>query len=348
MKKKWQRLLRLIPLAVIAIFTLVGCGKPGLSTLDPQGPVARTEAGLMLQSFLIMIIVVVVVGFLFTYALIRYRKRPGQEDVIPKQVEGNALLEVLWTVIPIILLVILAFPTVAKTFSVSDATVPKNHGDNVVVVKVTAHQYWWQFDYPDYGITTSEDLFIPTGKKVVLQVTSADVIHSFWVPALAGKLDANPGQTDSMYLTADKPGTYAGRCAELCGASHALMYFNVRAVSPSDFTAWTKEMKAGPSAPATASAQKGESLFKQDCMACHAVGVSGSNTAPNLRNFADQKNIAGFLPHDKSTLEKWIKDPTSLKPGALMPSRGIKGNLTDQQISDIADYLFTLSVKHNQ
>ncbi len=348
MKKKWQRSLSLIPVSALAIFTLIGCGKSNVSTLTPQGPVARTEEGLMLQSFLIMVVVVLVVGFLFTYALVRYRKRKGQEDFIPKQVEGNALLEVLWTVIPIILLIILAFPTVSKTFAVSNASVPKNHGDNIVVVKVTAHQFWWQFDYPDYGITTAQDLFIPTGKKVVLQVTSSDVIHSFWVPALAGKQDANPGQINPMYLVADKPGTYSGRCAELCGSSHALMYFNVRAVSPTDFKTWTKEMKAGPSQPTTTSAQNGEQLFKQNCMACHAIGKGGANLAPNLSNFADRENIAGIFPHDKTTLQKWIKDPTSFKPGALMPARGVKGTLTDQQISDIADYLFTLSVKPNQ
>jgi cytochrome c oxidase subunit 2 len=347
-KKKWQRMWRFLPLAALAIFALTGCGVKSVSTLTPGGIVARIEAHLMLQSLLIMVVVVVVVGFLFTYALIRYRKRPGQEDQIPIQVEGNVLLEVLWTVIPIILLIILAFPTVSKTFAVSDTAVPKHHGDNVVVVKVTAHQFWWQFDYPDYGITTAEDLFIPTGKKVVFQITSSDVIHSFWVPALGGKQDANPGQINSEYLIADKPGTYSGECAELCGSSHARMYFNVRAVTPSEFKAWTQEMKAGPTAPTTASAQTGQALFKANCMACHAVGKTGGNLAPNLTNFADREKIAGFLTHDKTTVEKWIKNPSSLKPGALMPARGAKGDLTDEQINDIADYLFTLSVKHNQ
>ncbi|TCP30501.1 cytochrome c oxidase subunit 2 [Scopulibacillus darangshiensis] len=338
--KKWRLSLRLFPLFAIALL-LSGCGKEGLSTLIPMGTVAKEQADLMLFSLLIMVLVMVVVIVLFTYAIIKFRKKRGQEDFIPKQVEGNAKLELLWTIIPIILLIILAVPTISKTFAHSDTHVAK--GDDVIKVKVTGHQYWWEFEYPDQKIKTAQDLVIPTGKKVVVELTSKDVIHAFWVPALAGKIDANPGQTTSLWLDADKEGTYKGRCAELCGSSHALMYFNVKAVSPDEFKQWSKDMKDGPSAPTTASAKKGEQIFKNNCMSCHAVGEKGGQTAPNLSNFADRENIAGFKEHNKKNLKAWIKNPGKIKPGAEMPS--FEDELSDDQINALADYLFSLSVK---
>lgn len=344
MKKKWQHIFRLLPIAGL-VALLSGCGVKGVSTLIPMGKVAAEQKWLMMFSLLLMVVVVLVVGFIFFYVLIRFRKRKGQDDYIPKQVEGNTILEITWTVIPILLLVILAFPTIKQTFALSDITVPPKDKTNTVQVEVTAHQYWWEFKYPDKKVVTAEDLVIPVGKTIIFHLTSKDVVHSFWVPALGGKVDANPGLTTTLKLEADHEGIYRGRCAELCGASHALMYFNVKAVSQSDFDQWIKKMQAGPSTPTTASAKQGQELFNQNCMACHAVGDKGGQTAPNLTNFADRKNIAGILDHNKGNLVKWITNPPAQKPGATMPARGVLGKLTDDQIKLIADYLFTLSVK---
>ncbi|MFC7392422.1 cytochrome c oxidase subunit II [Scopulibacillus cellulosilyticus] len=342
--KKWRHTLKFLPLFLVALM-LSGCGKEGVSALKPEGDVAKEQASLMLVSLLIMVVVVLVVGFLFTYAIIKYRKRPGQEDYIPKQVEGNKKLELTWTIIPIILLCILAVPTITKTFALSDNNASKK--SDVLKIKVTGHQFWWQFDYPDQKITTAQDLYIPVGKKVEFDITSKDLIHAFWVPALGGKQDANPGQTTHLWLKADKEGTYKGRCAELCGSSHALMYFNVKAVSNDEFKNWVKDMKAGtkssPNKPETASAKQGEEIFKNNCMSCHAVGDKGGQIGPNLTNFADRENIGGFEKHTKGEVKKWIKDPESIKPGAKMPKFDKK--LSDDQINALADYLFTLSVK---
>lgn len=347
MKKNWRHLLRLSPLLLLSVM-LTGCGKKGVSALIPMGEIAREQAWLMLFSFCIMLVVVAVVVIIFIYVLVRFRARRGQEDVIPKQVEGHTVLEILWTVIPIILLIILAVPTIAKTVSEENTHVGKNN-KNVVQINVTANQYWWEFQYPDQKITTAQDLVIPKGKTVILKLTSKDVIHAFWVPALAGKIDANPGQTTKLKFKADHEGTYRGRCAELCGSSHALMYFNVKAVSDDEYNQWIKAMKTamknGPAAPTTDDAKKGEDLFSKSCMSCHAVGSKGGNIGPNLTDFADRENVAGILDHNKKNLEKWIKNPSAVKPGANMPSRGASGNLTDDQIKQIADYLFTLSVK---
>ncbi|GGH74358.1 cytochrome c oxidase subunit 2 [Pullulanibacillus pueri] len=343
MKKNWQHVLRFLPLITL-LALLSGCGKDGVSALEPFGEIAREQAKLMIISFSIMIIVVLVVGIIFTYVLVKFRKRKGQEEYIPRQVEGSAVLEIIWTVIPIILLAILAVPTVAKTFSTSDTT-SKSVTKDAVVINVTANQFWWEFEYPDDKVVTAEDAVIPTGRNVIFNITSKDVTHSFWVPALGGKVDANPGQTTKLRLKADENGTYSGRCAELCGASHALMYFNVKAVSNDDYKAWINAMKDGASEPTTASAKEGQALFKNNCMSCHAVDSKDAGIAPNLENFADRKNIAGFLDHNKENLEKWIWDPQAEKPGALMPKRGVNNNLTKDQIKQIADYLFTLSVE---
>lgn len=321
---------------------LSGCGKKGVSTLIPLGTVSRDQANLMLFSFLIMVAVVLVVGYLFVYAIVKFRQKKNDPDIIPEQIEGNIKLELAWTIIPIILLIILAFPTISKTFQDSQTAVAK--GKNVVHIKVTGHQFWWQFEYPDQKITTAQDLVIPTGKKIVIDLTSKDVIHSFWVPALAGKQDANPNQTSHLWLNADKPGIYKGRCAELCGASHALMYFNVKAVSPSKFKQWVSQMQKGPVAPQTASAKEGQQIFKNNCLQCHAVGDQGGQVGPNLSNFADRENVAGYLSHTKANVKKWITNPSSVKPGALMPAFGQK--LSAGQIQSLADYLFSLSVKN--
>ncbi|WP_027726168.1 cytochrome c oxidase subunit II [Tuberibacillus calidus] len=343
MKRSWL-LLRFLPISGL-VALLSGCGVKGVSALIPMGKEAREQAWLMYLSLGIMVIVILVVASIYFYVLIRFHKRKGQEDYIPKQTEGNKILEIVWTVIPILLLCIIAVPTVKQTFAQSDTDVPKSQKKDVLQVDVTAHQFWWDFKYPDQKIETAQDVVVPVGKTVIFKITSADVVHSFWVPALGGKIDANPGQTTKLKLTPENEGVYRGRCAELCGSSHALMYFNVKVVSQSEFDQWVDGMKKGPEAPATASAQEGQELFKQNCMSCHAVGKEGGPVAPNLTDFADRKMIAGTLDHNKENLIKWITNPDAVKPGANMPARGMNKNLTDEQIQKIADYLFTLSVK---
>jgi len=342
MKKKWQHVVHFLPLVVLTAL-LSACGKEGVSALEPMGDEAHEEAKLMILSIAIMVIVVMIVGMMFAYVVIKFRKRRNQEEYIPRQVEGSVVLEVIWTVIPIILLAILAVPTVAKTFSISDTT-SKDVTKDALVINVTANQFWWEFEYPDQKIVTGEEVVIPKKRDVIFNLTSKDTTHAFWVPALGGKVDVNPGQTTKLKLEADKEGMYSGRCAELCGASHALMYFNVKAVSKADFKTWVSDMKAGPSDPTNVSAKQGQGLFKNNCMSCHAVGNKDAGIAPNLTNFADRQTIAGFLDHNKKNLEKWVWNPQAEKPGATMPRRGMNANLSKGQIKQIADYLFTLSV----
>ncbi|AQT84608.1 cytochrome c oxidase subunit II [Paenibacillus larvae subsp. pulvifaciens] len=332
---RWKMLKRLIPLFAVMTFLLSGCGDPTMSALKPKGPVAQEQYYLMLISISIMVLVIVVVFALYLYVIIRFRKRKGQEDIIPKQVEGNHILEIVWTVIPIVLLIILAVPTINYTFKHS-----ANNLDNkdAIQVKVTASQFWWKFEYPELGIKTAQDLVIPVGKKIAFEIVSNDVVHSFWVPSLGGKIDANPSDLKTVYtLQADEAGVYKGKCAELCGPSHALMDFKVDARSEEDFNAWVQKMKT-PVATVAADAQKGEEIFKSKCLSCHAVEADKDGMGPNLKGFADRQMVAGVLEHNEKNLKDWIKDPVTEKMGTKMPTIPLQ----DQEIDELVKYLNTL------
>jgi cytochrome c oxidase subunit 2 len=335
---QWKKFWRLIPLFAVMTLLLAGCGNPTLSALEPKGPVAAEQLYLMKLSLSIMVLVVIVVFAIYLFVLVRFRARKGQTD-IPKQVEGNHILEIIWTVIPILLLLVLAVPTVSYTFKHS-----ANHTQdkNAIHVKVTAHQFWWQFDYPELGISTAQELVIPTDKKIALELVSADVSHAFWVPSLAGKVDTNPGITNTLYLEASEVALFQGKCTELCGASHALMDFKVDARTGADFDAWVQNMKTPSTVPANAEA--GQQLFKDNCMACHAVDVNGLGLGPNLNGFADRSKVAGVLDHTPEKMAAWIKNPQAEKPGNKMPAFGQEagGKLDDAQINNIVQYLESL------
>jgi cytochrome c oxidase subunit II len=331
---RWKGFRRLAYLMAMMTLLLAGCGNPTISALDPKGPIAEEQLNVIMISLGVMILVIAVVLAIYVYVLVRYRKRKG-DDSIPKQVEGSHILEVIWTAIPILLLVIIAVPSVMYTFKHSkDYT----EDPNAIVVEVTAHQFWWEFDYPKLGIKTSQDLVIPVGKKIAFKLTSADVNHSFWVPSLGGKIDTNPGMTNIWHLEASEEGVFQGKCAELCGASHALMDFKVVAVSEAEFTQWTQKMTGATTVPA--SAAKGQQIFKDNCLACHAVSPDGGGLGPNLNGLANKERIAGVLEHTDEKLKLWISNGQDVKQGNKMPEFGDK--LNEGQLNDLVQYLNTL------
>lgn len=341
---------RLAPLMALLVLVLSACGREDLSALNPQGPVAQEQLGLMKISILIMSIVVVVVFAISIYVLIKFRRRKGDEK-IPKQVEGSHKLEVIWTVIPIILLVILAIPTLKTVFSLS-----KDYSEdpNALQVIVTAHQYWWEFEYPELGIKTAQELVIPTDRVISIEAKTADVLHSFWIPSLAGKIDTNPdGNVNRMYFEAPKAGVYQGKCAELCGPSHGLMDFKVKAVEPSSFDRWQVAMLDTVELPSDPELAQ---VFESQCLTCHAVGEYGGSTFPNLTGIASRESVAGILinveegekeyKHEDTVynnLYKWIKDPKAVKPGNHMTDQY---TLTDEEVAGIAEYLSTLTLDY--
>ena len=344
---KW----RLISLFAMLALILSGCGKPYLSTLQPAGEVADMQFSLMKLSTYIMIGVILVVLVIFVLVFIRFRRK---DDKIPKQVEGNHILEIIWTAIPILLLLILAVPTVADTFKLAD--VSKMDNKNAMDVNVRAHLYWWDFEYPNQKIVTSNELVVPTNQKVYFNLKSMDVKHAFWIPAVGGKLDVDTDNINKFWLEFDNTkaneagNLFYGKCAELCGPSHALMDFKVKAISKDKFDAWVTAMQnvKAPQKADSALAQQGQDIFKKSCIGCHAVTPANNmpdtaRLAPNLTNFGERSRVAGILPHTKKDVKDWIRNPETYKPGNKMA--GKYPQMSEDQLNALAEYLMSLKVQ---
>ncbi|MEZ2457529.1 cytochrome c oxidase subunit II [Salinicoccus roseus] len=354
MKNRWMNAKWLGLITLLAVFAS-GCGKNQLSTLKPVGEVGQEQFNLMLLSIVIMLLVVAVVSVVFTIAVIKSRRKNLGEDFEPKDVAGNHTLEVIWTAIPILLLIILAVPTVYLTFKQADTQAMENEDGGVnseeTVINVTANQYWWEFEYPNEEVVTSQELVVPTDKKVYFNLKAADVKHSFWVPAAGGKLDTNVDGINSFYLTFDEDKAqdsnrlFYGKCAELCGPSHALMDFKVKALPEEEYDQWLADMKniEEPVQASADDAAEGQEIFNNSCIGCHAVTPTGTGAqGPNLTNFGDRDLIAGFMEHNEENLVNWIKDPESYKPDNKMTGQY---DLTDEEINAVAAYLMELKVE---
>lgn len=348
--KKW----RLFALLTVLAAFLSACGIDEISTLRPAGPVGEEQLNILLLAVAIMTFVVVVVSVIYLVAFVKFRRSKQGENHMPKQVAGSHTLEVIWTVIPIILLLILAVPTLTATYKFADVDAMEQvdeEGNKVALtVDVTAKLYWWEFEYKDLGIVTAQELVVPTGEKVYFNVTAADVKHSFWIPSVGGKIDNNVDNVNKFYLQFDREsaelndGVFYGKCAELCGPSHALMDFKVKTLEPKAFDAWVKAMQATEGNMADKdSSDTGEALFAQSCLGCHAVtAVTGQGVGPNLTTFGDRNRTAGFLDHDTDAIVDWIQNSDTLKPGNLMP---VYKDMSDEDAQAIAEYLMTLKVE---
>jgi len=306
------------------------------SVLNPASPYAREIGRLFWITFWISMVILVFVATFVIFNMIRYRDR-GQ-DGLPPQTHGNTLLEVTWTAVPLAILTFLFVLTMQTMAAVSP---PQHPSSDPVHVDVIAHQWWWEFRYPDSGVVTANELHIPAGKSVQIQLTSVDVIHDFWVPELGRKMDAVPGHPNTMLIQADDPGVYLGACAEYCGAGHAWMRIRVVAQTASDYQSWlTAQAKPHP-APRTLAEANGKALFVGlTCSSCHVVNGSGATggqvVGPDLTHLPDRQSLAaGVIPNTPQNLRDWIADPNSIKPGAHMPNL----HLTPQQLDALVAYL---------
>lgn len=348
--KRWLPKVRTFLLFGLMALLLAGCGKPFLSTLQPAGEVADDQYSLMILSTLIMVIVIIVVTVIFIYVVIRFRRRPGDENIVPKQVEGSHKLEIIWTVIPIILLIILAIPTVTSTFKLADVS-PMNEetrDEDALVVNVTANLYWWEFEYPDLGVVTGQELVVPTDEKVYFNLKASDVKHSFWIPSVGGKMDTNTDNTNQFWLEFDQERAqevFYGICAELCGPSHAFMDFKVKPLPRAEFDKWIEDMKAATHEPQSELASAGEQIFNdKSCIGCHAINGSEKRaTAPSLANFGERVKIAGILDYNEENLKDWLRDPESIKPGNKMTNT--YPALSEEELDALAEYLMGLKVQ---
>ncbi|MSQ14302.1 MAG: cytochrome c oxidase subunit II [Dehalococcoidia bacterium] len=316
----------LLPLVIILSFLLAGCiSDDPMSTFSRDGSAASLELDLFALIWWLMVAVFVVLEGVLLYVVLRYRKRPGQEDVLPVQTHGNTKLEIAWTIAPALVLVALMFPTIQGLGILSE-----KHGGDAINVKVIGHQWWWEFQYPDYGtnpqgqplVVTANEMHIPAGKKVNLALESADVIHSFWVPRLAGKTDLIPNHHNTMWIDAKNPGEYYGQCAEFCGTEHGMMKLRVIADTQGEFEAWVSAQKS-PQPAATGVAAQGATLFlTKGCIACHTIAgnpAAQGKIGPNLTHVGSRTTVvAGFFENNTENLTKWIQNPDSLKSGNIM------------------------------
>ena len=318
------------------------------------------------------------VTILLIHVLFRYRARPG-DDSEPPQVFGSLQIELSWTIIPILIIVVLFLTTARVLFSVQDAPEPKN----ALEVLVIGHQFWWEFRYPQYSVVTANELHIPLSpgnapRPTFIKLTSADVMHSFWIPELNGKTDVLPNRVNEMWIDPQSTGLFVGQCAQFCGAEHAKMLLRVYVDPPNKFQQWIRDQQKsqpeldtnqatssiqqrtggnlkpianapkGPAADAAISGDVksdekfGQYVFEhQSCISCHTVAgtVATGRYGPDLTHLMSRETLAsGALPNNPANLKAWITDPDKFKPGCLMPAM----HLSDRDNAAITEYLLTL------
>ena len=306
------------------------------STLDPHSP-GMVEINKLYNflSWTAGIIFVVVEGALLV-TVFRFRNRPASEA---RQIHGNTKLEIAWTALPALILAILLGFTL-RTMAAVRAPVT---GQSVKVV-VIGHQWWWEFQYPELGIITANEIVVPVGVPVEVELRSNDVQHGFWAPQLFGKMDAIPGHTNRMHFTVNDAGRYGAQCTQFCGEQHAQMRFEIVAVSAAEFQTWAAGQQQPAVKPTDDSAQRGQEAFLTGaCVACHTIDgtTAAGKTGPNLTHLASRNFIAGgALSRTDENLKSWIHDAPAVKPGVVMPS--FKDVYDDQTLGDMVAYLDTL------
>ena len=336
--------------ALSLAFIMAGCSKEELtvrqSTMDPKGPVAQVQFDVFMDTVWLVVVLFALVGGLMVYAVIKFRSRPGDEHkpAIIEDGHGNPLIEIGLITASIGALVIIAIPTLSAIWYTDDVPVesiptsklsvwyPRVEGgrenyaktveEQVLEVDVIGKQWWFRFEYPQLGMTNDakhsvpNELVIPKGKAVRINLRSEDVIHSFWVPKIAGKVDLMPGRKNHMWIQADQPGHYYGQCAEFCGDSHAYMLFRVEVLEPADFAKWVAAQKAdAPPVAAGSKAEQGKNLFAaKSCVMCHNVGghFGAGAFGPDLTHVASRKSLAGA----------WLDNRDAAKQRALEQSTG--------------------------
>jgi cytochrome c oxidase subunit II len=304
-------------------------------TLSPASPQAAAISQLFIGTLIFLGAILILVTVLITYAIIRYSDFPGAPE--PSQNFGRRGLEILWTAVPILCLAVLT-GFVAWTMHVGDPPSTNDSPD----IRIVGHQWWWEIDYLKSGAIAANEIHIPIGQRLLLELRSADVIHDFWAPQLARKMDIVPGHPNRIWLEADTPGLYLGACAEFCGNEHAWMRFQVIAQPADQFDAWLRDQLAIPSKPGLPDARHGQQLFSdRTCANCHRVMGTPANQriGPDLTHIASRRMLAaGAAENTSANLAIWLHDPNIFKPGSNMPNLQLgKGD-----VRDLVAYLETL------
>lgn len=306
------------------------------SPLNTSSPRAAKLAQLVwIASILGSIIFVLVVG-LMLYAIVH---RPSRDEETARHPFGTRLIWLGGIAAP---LVVLSAMYVLSLRGMSAYTAPATSSTQVLTLDIVGHQWWWEVRYPSGKVVTANEVHIPIGQSVKLTITSNDVIHSFWVPQLQGKIDAIPGETNTLWLEASQSGTYRGQCLVYCALQHANMNFRVVAEPQNQFNTWLAAQAATPAPPTDPELVRGQTVFMStSCQYCHAIaGTQANGTAgPDLTHLASRQRIAAeTLPNTADALRGWIQNPDAAKPGVLMP----KSKLSQQDLDALVAYLQSL------
>jgi len=311
------------------------------SVFAPQSTPAHSI--LHLADFVLLITgaIFVVVFSLLVYVVVRFRRRANDDGKEPPQVYGSNPVEMAWTVIPVLVVIVLTLTTARIIHEIQDAAKPPG----AVEVQAIGHQFWWEFRYPKLGIVTANELHVPVSlpqrrAPTFLDLRSADVVHSFWVPRLAGKTELVPNKINTMWIEPERTGLFLGQCAKYCGTQHSHMLLRVYVHTTEDFDRWVKEQQALP--PADPEVAAGRRVFEGNaCINCHAVRgtVGDGRYGPDLTHLMSRDTLgSGVVTNTPQNLLAWIKAPSQFKPGVLMPAM----NLDDQQLDQLVGYLTTL------
>jgi cytochrome c oxidase subunit II len=311
------------------------------SIFAPESTPAKSIINLSVFVLIITGIIFAVVCTLLVYSISKFRAKSVNADHEPAQVYGSNQIEMAWTIIPVLIVVVLFLATARGIHAVQDAPMP----GTAVQVEVIGHQFWWEYRYPKLGIVTANELHIPVSDPAhptptFLHLLSADTDHSFWIPQLAGKTDLVPNHPNSMWMDPQRTGVFLGQCAQYCGTQHAKMLLRVTVDSPEDFGEWVREQRR----PAIEDERVtvGKQVFEHTaCINCHAIaGTPGNGRfGPDLTHLMSRATIAaGAAENTKDNLRLWIQDPEAIKRGSLMPAM----QLSKSDLDALVDYLETL------
>jgi cytochrome c oxidase subunit II len=314
----------------------------GLTNIfSPESTPAKSIFNLSMFVLAVTGIIFAVVFTLLVYSVVKFRGNPADAGREPAQVYGSTQIELAWTIIPILIVVVLFLATARVIHAVQDAPKPAT----AVEVTVIGHQFWWEYRYPRLGIVTANELHIPVSDPAhltptFLQLLSADTDHSFWIPQLAGKTDLIPNHPNRMWMDPQRTGLFLGQCAQYCGTQHAKMLLRVSVDTPEDFGAWVRAQQRPAIQDQKVAA--GRRVFETTaCINCHAVGGSAANGrfGPDLTHLMSRETIAsGAAENTKENLRLWIQKPDAIKPGSLMPAM----QLSDADLDALVNYLETL------
>lgn len=331
-----------VSLTAAAAFTLPAYASSSPTDMfSPVSTPAQSIFGLSRFVLAITAAIFVTVFSLLAYTVFKFRERAADDEREPPQVYGSTQIELAWTVIPLLTVLVLFLATVRVIASVQNAAKPHD----AIEITVVGHQFWWEFRYPGLDVVTANEMHVPVSDSVhptptFLTLLSVDTDHSFWIPRLAGKTDLIPNHPNRMWIDPHETGLYLGQCAQYCGIQHAKMLLRVYVEPRAEFDRWVQEQrKLGMASEA---ALQGRVVFETSpCLGCHKVaGLAGNGGyGPDLTHLMSRDTIAsGVAPNTPENLRKWIRDPSSIKPGARMPAL----QLSAKQIDAVVAYLETL------